>query len=386
MGSAIKAGLYLTTCFCFSFKFVFKMGTLSVACAVILTIVFFSPSSGAEQSQEVEEVFARGVRKAGGISGQALRKSRKPLGRRNFLKNGRRNNKVKSGKFVKQSNQKKNIRGKKENKFQKRKSQKNRISQKKRKSQKSGKTLKTKKKGNTRQKSTQNECSRQTTTFCPAEKASTLKLLYNQVYNFKKQLKRAENQAKIVKKKKEKKDIFEKDAAIVTDIVGGNLTEPTCSAKGRSASSAATQGSILSSCSNTIATSCEEITINSTLSGTCSDTMTTFETKVTACKSSDSCSCWTEAFAMKSAITQCNAVKEANSVKAKKKTCLRTFGDCKSAQDSAVEYTATCPAQTSSATTMATASTTKSAKRRNIVEKFLARNLMRRSHHTDVRA
>merc|ERR1712128_176949 len=117
-----------------------------------------------------------------------------------------------------------------------------------------------------------------------------------------------------------------------------------------------------------------------------SDTMTTFETKVTACRTSDSCSCWTEAFAMKSAITQCNAVKEANSVKAKKKTCLKTFGDCKSAQDSAVEYTATCPVQTSSATTMATASTTKSAKRRNIVEKFLARNLMRRSHHTDVRA
>jgi len=356
------------------------MGKLSVACSVILTIVLFSPSSGAEQRQEVEEVFERGVRKAGKISGQALRKSKKTSGRRKNLKNGRRNKKLKSAKFGKQSNQKKNISVKKGKRFQKRKSEK------KRKSQKSGKTVQTKKKGNTRPKSTQKGCSRQTITFCPAEKASALKLLYNQVYNFKKQLKRAENQAKIVKKKKEKKDIFQKDAAIVTDIVGGNLTEPTCSATGRSASSAATQGSILSSCSTTIATSCEEITINSTLSGTCSDTMTTFETKVTACRTSDLCSCWTEAFAMKSDITQCNAVKEANSVKAKKKTCLKTFGHCKSAQDSAVEYTATCPVQTSSATTMVTASTTKSAKRRNIVEKFLARNLMRRSHHNEVKA
>jgi len=256
---------------------------LSVACAVILTIV------RAEQSQEVEEVFERGVRKAGGISGQAVRKSRKPSGRR---KNGRKNKKLKSAKFGKQSNQKKNIIGKKGKRFQKRKSQK------KRQSQKSGKTLQTKKKVNTRPKSTKNGCSRQTTTFCPAEKASTLKLLYNQVYNFKKQLKRAENQAKIVKKKNDKKDIFQKDAAIVTDIVGGNLTEPTCSATGRSASSAASQGSILSSCSTTIASSCEEITINSTLSGSCSDTMTTFETKVTACRTSALCSCWTEAFAM----------------------------------------------------------------------------------------
>jgi len=350
---------------------------LYVACAVLLTVVFSSPSLGSEQTQEVGEAYERGVREAGVNPGRAGRKSKSSSGRKNKGKKGRSNRKLQNGK---QSLKKKKISGKKGRRFQKGKLKK------KRKSKNSRKTLKTKKRGNTRTKSTQKVCTRQTTTFCPAEKASTLKLLYNQVYNFKKQLKRAQSQAKIVKKKKEKKDVFEKDAAIVTDIVGGNLTEPTCSAKGRSASNAATQGSVLSSCSTNIATSCEDITINSTLSGTCSDTMTIFETKVTACKSSDSCSCWTEAFAMKSDITQCNAVKEANSVKAKKKTCLKTFGDCKSAQDSAVEYTATCPTQTSSATTMATASTTKSAKRRNIVEKFLARNLMRRSHHTEVRA
>ena len=85
-------------------------------------------------------------------------------------------------------------------------------------------------------------------------------------------------------------------------------------------------------------------------------------------------------------ITKCSAVEEANSIKAKKKTCLKIFGGCKKAQDSAVEYMATWPKQTSSVTTMATASTTKSAKRRNIVERFLARNLTRSSHHNAIRA
>ena len=70
-------------------------------------------------------------------------------------------------------------------------------------------------------------------TFCPTEKATALKLLYNQVSNFKKQLKRAKNHANIVKNKNGKKDSFAKDAAILTDVVGGNLTKPTCSAKGR---------------------------------------------------------------------------------------------------------------------------------------------------------
>ena len=71
-------------------------------------------------------------------------------------------------------------------------------------------------------------CSRQTSTFCPAEKALALKLLYGQVANFFRQLKRAENHAKIVLRKKEKKDNFESDAAILQDAVGGNISDPTC--------------------------------------------------------------------------------------------------------------------------------------------------------------
>ena len=71
-------------------------------------------------------------------------------------------------------------------------------------------------------------CSRQTTTFCPAEKALALKLLHGQVKNFVKQIKRAENHAKIVSKKKAKQADFESHAAILQDAVGGNISAPTC--------------------------------------------------------------------------------------------------------------------------------------------------------------
>jgi len=192
-----------------------------------------------------------------------------------------------------------------------------------------------------------NSCSRQTTsTFCPIEKASSLKLLYNQVENFIKQLKRAENHAKIVKRKRDKSDAFEKDAAIVKDVVGGNLTAPSCpgtSGARKSASEAASKGNMLVSCKQDITTSCKEVIVNSTLTGACSDTMEDYKAKVTECKTDDSCTCWTEAFAMKPKIIQCNAFDEADAIKKKKKTCLKTFSDCKKAQDSAVEVAATCP-------------------------------------------
>ena len=75
---------------------------------------------------------------------------------------------------------------------------------------------------------TSSGCSRQTTTFCPAEKALALKLLHGQVKNFVKQIKRAENHAKIVSKKKAKQADFESHAAILQDAVGGNISAPSC--------------------------------------------------------------------------------------------------------------------------------------------------------------
>ena len=79
-----------------------------------------------------------------------------------------------------------------------------------------------------RKSKTSSGCSRQTTTFCPAEKALALKLLHGQVKNFVKQIKRAENHAKIVSKKKAKQADFESHAAILQDAVGGNISAPTC--------------------------------------------------------------------------------------------------------------------------------------------------------------
>ena len=65
------------------------------------------------------------------------------------------------------------------------------------------------------------------TTFCPADKALSLKILYGQVANFFRQLKRAENHASIVKKKKSKKLDFANDAVILKDAVGGNFFAPS---------------------------------------------------------------------------------------------------------------------------------------------------------------
>merc|ERR1712184_26139 len=91
-------------------------------------------------------------------------------------------------------------------------------------------------------------CARQST-FCPAEKAQALNIYYNKMTNYFKQLKRAENWANIVVKKKGKKDSFVNDALILEDAVGGNLSAPACSSSARSASAS---GEPLKNCSASI--------------------------------------------------------------------------------------------------------------------------------------
>merc|ERR1712048_1490084 len=103
--------------------------------------------------------------------------------------------------------------------------------------------------------------------------------------------------------------------------------------------------------------------------------MEAYQTKITTCKTDDSCTCWTEATDMKSEITECKATDEMNRVKALKGSCLEKFGDCKKAQDSAVELTASCP--TTSVTTGAPSMTTMAAKHRDLLDKLLARNLIK---------
>jgi len=279
-------------------------------------------------------------------------------------KTDKKKQKQKNRKFKTQNNSKRRFAKKNRNqKKLKRRSSKN----KNKKNRKRGKQSVVNKKKSSKKKSKESKvainCARQENeVFCPQQKAISLKLLYNQVTDFKKQLKRAENQAKIVRRKKAKANQFMKDAMIMTDVVGGDLASPSCKSK-RSASNAASTGSKLANCSNDISKSCADISINLTLSGSCSTRMDTFTSKVKTCKTDDSCTCWTETAKMKASIAQCNALKEADAVKVKKKSCLSTFSACKKAQDSAVEYTATCPVNSTSITTISpvesTASTTK---------------------------
>lgn len=88
------------------------------------------------------------------------------------------------------------------------------------------------KKSRNLKKGTRKNCARQSA-FCPAEKAQALNIYYNKMANYFKQLKRAENWAKIVLKKKEKKDGFVNDALILEDAVGGDVSAPVCSSNAR---------------------------------------------------------------------------------------------------------------------------------------------------------
>lgn len=232
------------------------------------------------------------------------------------------------------------------------------------------------KKGSKKVKDNSKRCNRQQrqSTFCPAEKAQVLNLLYNKVTNFFKQLKRAENWGKIVSKKKAKKDDFVNDALILEDAVGGNFSADICPSSRRSASSVKEKGELLKNCTNSISENCADITIDSSVSGECNTKMKEFETKVAACKSDGSCTCWNEALDLKSGLSSCNAQPELNRVQVLKDKCVSQFGECKKAQDSAVELTATCPAQTGTTPMM----TTMPSKRRRILADILSKNVMKK--------
>lgn len=325
-----------------------------ISCIVFVTFLFASTTLGDEQSQEIQNVFERATRESRKLGKIAAAK------KNSRAKKKRKNNRNKGGKYRK-----------KPASFH--------SQSKPKKKTKNSKTFK-------HNKSNKNGCFRQPTNYCPFLQAFTLNHLYNQVFNFKKQLNRTIKQANLVQNKRQKKDNFQKDVTILTKVVGGDLRNPTCSSNSGSASSAGSTGLDLAKCNTTIAASCETITINSTLTGKCLKTMNTFEKKVEDCRDNGTCTCWTEAYNMRNDISKCSMVEEARNVKNKKKTCLDTFKVCKDAQDSAVEYTAICQSKSSSTTAMSTATTIKSAMRKRIVDTFLARYLMRNNHHNSAKA
>ena len=86
----------------------------------------------------------------------------------------------------------------------------------------------------------------------------------------------------------------------------------------------------------------------------------------------------------RSDLSSCEAKTEMDRVQGLKTACLSQFSECKKAQDSAVELTATCPATQTTMITMTTmttgtAMTTMSAKRRRLIADILHRNIIKRS-------
>merc|ERR1711971_43811 len=281
----------------------------------------------------------------------------------------RRNNK---GGNVERSEKRKAAR--RRNKNRKLMNQKKKGSSKNKGKKKQNKKRKQKKSRNLKKGSSRSNCARQSA-FCPSEKAQALNIYYNKMTNYFKQLKRAENWAKIVLKKKEKKDGFVNDALILEAAVGGDISAPVCTSSARSASAS---GATLKNCSTSIEDSCADITIDASVSGDCKTKMETFQTKVDDCKTSDDCTCWTEAFAMKSDLSSCEAKTEMDRVQGLKTSCLSKFSECKQAQDAAVELTVTCPASQTTMTTGA-AVTTMAAKRRKLIANILHKNIIKRS-------
>ena len=81
-------------------------------------------------------------------------------------------------------------------------------------------------------------------------------------------------------------------------------------------------------------------------------------------------------FEFRSDLSSCDAKTEMDRVKGLKKSCTSKFGECKQAQDAAVELTATCPPSATSSPTMTTVSS-----RRRIVVDFLANHVVVKRGH-----
>ena len=210
------------------------MSKLIISLIAAFIVITVAVAEGEKGNQEIVE----NVENDGNVLSRIRRELQNPSKREANKRNKRRRNRSKKerkrsndSQRRKGNNKKKNAGKQKQKKHQSKrlkKNQKKNVRRTGRKLKKRLKNLSKKSKSLVKSRQKKKMTSRQET-FCPVEKATSLKLLYNQVYNFQKQLKRAENHASIVKKKNSKSTIFMKDALILTDIVGGNLSEPSCS-------------------------------------------------------------------------------------------------------------------------------------------------------------
>jgi len=195
--------------------------------------------------------------------------------------------------------------------------------------------------------------------------------------NFIKQTKKMVNQAKIQAGKMGKNDKFLNDSNRLTQVLGGNTSNPTC-ANASNAAAAAAVALELKNCSTKIKAGCPTITDHLSIITSCNASVYAFKAKVAECagKTSDAaCTCWTAAQTQVAKVKECvkNSTAAKNTVKAKLTTCKSTFGECKKSQDKTVGFMGGCHSGPSGMTT-ASSGTTGSGRRAHRLRAMLEKN------------
>merc|ERR1712013_828405 len=168
-----------------------------------------------------------------------------------------------------------------------RKSKKKKRVNKKKKQRKLKKTKKSSKKG--ARKISRNDSS--TSTGCPdlqciINAATAFKVEKDNVKNFFKQRNRIQSQLKTLGNKLKKKGTFEEDGKSLKKALGDNIENATCGTiKLAKNSSALFSLKVLSNCSEIIKEGCSDLTVNETVTGFCSDTLTEFKDQSKICVS-----------------------------------------------------------------------------------------------------
>merc|ERR1711909_149953 len=121
---------------------------------------------------------------------------------------------------------------------------------------------------------------RQTDAACITNICDAWKLRNGKVRNYIRQTKRMVNHAAISKKKLEKKGEFKDHAAILTNVLGGNASAPSCAlSTGTDGNDAGDAATSLGKCEKDVEAACPEITPNSnhTGAGGCNATIYAFK-------------------------------------------------------------------------------------------------------------
>lgn len=274
------------------------------------------------------------------------RKERKNKGK--LQKSKGKNRKTKKGAKKKNKSAKKN----KKRKSSKKGKSKNKVSKNKKNKKQERKGMKKNKgkrklgsgrQNNSSSSSSSNDCP---DLQCIINAAQAFKVEKDTVKNFFKQKNRIESQLKTIGNKLKKKGTFEEDGNALKTALGNNIENATCGSK-KLAKNSSTIFSLkqLLNCSAIIKEGCASLEVNSTVTGSCADTLTEFKDESKKCVAktgSEACSCWEKLTEYRSNISACKILTYSKEIKSALTTCKEAFSKCKKAQDAAVEYVSTC--------------------------------------------